>query len=109
MSTRPTQTKQEIAVAFEKLGLLLQSGVPFLQAVRTVVAECRDKVVAEALGDIHAQAEQKKDIAGVLAKYEKTFPQSVQLLWRVGNLAPAQLEACCLRIAAILKTELGMR
>ena len=104
-----SKTKQEIAVAFEKLGLLLQSGIPFLQAVRTVETECQDTVVAKALGEIHAQVEQKQDIAGVLAKYEKTFPQSVQLLWRAGNLAPQQLEACCLRIAAILKTELGMR
>ncbi len=104
-----SKTKQEIAVAFDKLGQLLRSGIPFLQAVKAVQAECHDTIVAKALGDIYVKAEQGQDVGGVLAKYEKTFPQSVQLLWRAGNLAPKQLEACCLRIAAILKTELGMR
>ena len=103
------KTRQEIAVAFDKLGLLLQSGVPFLQAVKTVQAECRDKSVAKALGEIHARAEQSQDVGGVLAKHGKTFPQSVQLLWQAGNLDPKQLEACCLRIALILKIELGMK
>lgn len=103
------KTKQEIAVAFEKLGLLIQSGIPFLQAVRAVEEECQDKAVAKALGEIHAQTEQTQDIAGLLAKHETTFPQSVQLLWQAGNLAPKQLDACCLRIASIMKTELGLK
>ncbi len=104
-----TKTKQEIAVAFEKLGLLLQSGIPFLPAVRAVEEECQDKDVAKALGEICAQTEQGQDIGGLLAEHETTFPKSVQWLWQAGNLVPNQLEACCLRIAALMKTELGMK
>jgi len=101
-----SQSKHAIAVAFDKLGNLLNSGIPFLQAVATVQSECTDEAVSKAFGDIHTRVSEREEVKDILSEYGDTFPVSVQLLWKAAQLNPKQLPDCCLRIAAILKTEL---
>jgi len=96
--------KHDIAIAFEKLGNLLTSGIPFLQAVDTVGRESSDAAVARAFADIHDRVAARTEAGGVLSEHGDVFPVSVQLLWKAGQ--KRDLPECCLRIAAILKTEL---
>jgi type II secretory pathway component PulF len=95
---------REMAVSFEKLGHLLESGVPFLQAVEAVAEECRDDVVGKAFSDIHGRVSGRQEVGDILGEYGRTFPRTVQLLWKVGQ--KADLDKCCLRIASILRSDL---
>jgi type II secretory pathway component PulF len=97
--------KRELAVAFEKLGQLLQSGILITAALDVIIEECDDKKVAKLLRAMHTLASSGKKCS-ILPEGVKTVPKSIQLLWRAGEKT-GQVEECCFRIAKVLKAELN--
>ena len=103
--------KREMANSFEKLALLLASGVPILEALDVVGGECRDQTTAQALGVYRDRAGNreatKESVSDVLCEYGDKFPKSVQLLWKAGQLSGSGngMADCCLRIATVLRME----
>jgi type II secretory pathway component PulF len=105
--------RREILIAFGKLGEMLRSGVPLLDAFATVAEECMDRDVTRAFTAIHERASRNEDIRGVLSEFGDLFPKSVQWMWRAGNIGNASCEGtfaeCCRRAAAILDLEFRHR
>ena len=95
-------SKQHLAAASEKLGHLLMSGVPILEALDVTAVECPDKAVAKAIRQMHTRAASGETL---LPKAGSPFPRSVQLLLRAGE-KNGHLDQCCLRIAQVLRAEL---
>jgi type II secretory pathway component PulF len=103
--------KREMANTFEKLGLLLASGVPILEALDVVGGECSDETTVKALavyrdraGDREAT---KESVSEILCEYGDKFPKSVQLLWKAGQLSGSGngMADCCFRIATVLRMD----
>jgi len=95
------KTRSDAADAFEKLGHLFLSGVPFLQAVEVAAKESRSAEVRKMLRRIHELVSARQAVDDVPDEFPGLMPESASLLWKVGQRGG--LEQCCLRIAAILR------
>jgi type II secretory pathway component PulF len=101
--------KRDMMIAFGKLGEMLRSGVPFLQAVDTVRQECADPDVAKAFATIHDRVGRREEVKDVLSEFGDLFPASLQLMWKAGQCGgPGHdpVPECCRRAAAIIDLEL---